>query len=447
LISKPVQRLLKTPFIAILIVILAVGAGLWWWHVRDRSNSSFRTAVVKRGEVAATISASGTIEPEEVVDIGAQVAGLIKSFGTDINGNMIDYGSVVEEGAVLARIDDSVYAAALAVANAQVEQARAGELSASANIDQMKAKLIQADAEWKRAQELSNEKLMARVDFDTDQANYEVAKSNVGVAEAALAQAKAATVQAQAALEGAQRNLDFCIIKSPVRGVIIDRRVNIGQTVVASLNTPSLFLIAKDLTKMQIWVGVNEADVGRIIPGKPVTFACDAFPGRQFEGTVGKVRLNATMTQNVVMYTVEVNTQNPDNVLLPYLTANVQFVTQKESNALLVPNAALRWSPSSLAQISPEARSQDRIDPPGGAAGVSPASQPNQGAKAATQTIWLKDGNFVRPLAVKAGVSDGANTAVTADALQEGQEVVTGEASASSQATTKNPFLPPVIRR
>ena len=437
------QRFLKTPFIAILIVILAGGAGAWWWHARSNSKLSFRTAVVKRGDVAATISASGTIEPEEVVDVGAQVAGLIKSFGTDIEGKTIDYGSVIEEGAVLAKIDESVYAADLAVANAQREQDKAGELSADANLDQMKAKLIQADAEWKRSQELSNSKLLARVDYDTAQANFEVAKANVAVADAAVAQAKAATVQAKAGFDKAQRNLDFCIIKSPVKGVIIDRRVNIGQTVVASFNAPSLFLIAKDLTRMQIWVAVNEADVGRIVPGAPVTFTCDAFPGRQFEGVVGKVRLNATMTQNVVMYTVEVNTENPDKVLLPYLTANVHFVTRKESNALLIPNAALRWSPSALTQISPDVRSQNQVDPSASdSAGDSKSSKQNKGSKERQGTIWLKDGEFVRPLEVKAGTSDGANTAVTADNLQEGQEVVTGETSENSQATTKNPFLP-----
>jgi HlyD family secretion protein len=438
-----VQRFLKTPFIAILIVILAGGAGAWWWHARSNSKLSFRTAVVKRGDVVATISASGTIEPEEVVDVGAQVAGLIKSFGTDIEGKTIDYGSVIEEGAVLAKIDESVYAADLAVANAQREQDKAGELSADANLDQMKAKLIQADAEWKRSQELSNSKLLARVDYDTAQANFEVAKANVAVADAAVAQAKAATVQAKAGFDKAQRNLDFCIIKSPVKGVIIDRRVNIGQTVVASFNAPSLFLIAKDLTRMQIWVAVNEADVGRIVPGAPVTFTCDAFPGRQFEGVVGKVRLNATMTQNVVMYTVEVNTENPDKVLLPYLTANVHFVTRKESNALLIPNAALRWSPSALTQISPDVRPQNQVDPSASdTAGDSKSSKQNKGSKERQGTIWLKDGEFVRPLEVKAGTSDGANTAVTADNLQEGQEVVTGETSENSQATTKNPFLP-----
>ena len=424
------QHFLKPHFIAILIVTIAGGGGAWWWHARDHYQLSFRTVAVKRGDVVATISASGTIEPEEVVDVGAQVAGQIKSFGTDINGKTIDYGSVIADGAVLAKIDESVYAADLSVA-------KAGELSAIANLEQMNAKLDQADAEWKRAQELFNNKLVSRVDFDTAKANYEVAKSNVSVAKSAIA-------EAQAALEKAQRNLDFCIIKSPVKGVIIDRRVNIGQTVVSSFNAPSLFLIAKDLTKMQIWVAVNEADIGRIIPGAPVTFTCDAFSGRQFDGTVGKVRLNASMTQNVVMYTVEVNTENPDSLLLPYLTANVHFVTRKESNSLLVPNAALRWSPSSPSQLVPDVRSQNPVDP---SASDSKSSKPDKISKESRGTVWLKDGEFVRPLEVKIGTSDGVNTAVMADNLQEGQEVVTGEASADSQTTTKNPFVPQIIRR
>jgi HlyD family secretion protein len=390
---------------------------------------SFRTAAVKRGDVTATISASGTIEPEEVVDIGAQVAGLIKSFGTDINGKPIDYGSVIDQGAVLANIDDSVYAAELSVA-------KAGGLSANANLEQMNARLDQAEAEWKRAQDLFKSKLVAQVDFDTAKANYEVAKANVSVASSAIA-------EAAAALEKAQRNLDFCVIKSPVKGVIIDRRVNIGQTVVSSFNAPSLFLIAKDLTRMQIWVAVNEADIGRIAAGAPVTFTCDAFPGRQFEGIVGKVRLNATMTQNVVMYTVVVTTENPDNLLLPYLTANVHFVTRKETDVLLVPNAALRWAPSSPAQIAPDARGQGVAEAP---AEAKP-SKAGKGAKERPGTIWVKDGEFVRPVEVKAGVSDGANTAVTAENLSEGQEVVTGEVSAGSQVTTKNPFVPQIIRR
>jgi HlyD family secretion protein len=400
----------------------------WGWHSHTGHTLTFTTAVVKHGDLTATISATGTIEPNEVIDVGAQVAGLIKAFGKDKSGNTIDYGSIVDENTVLANIDDSVYAADLALARAQVEQDKAAELSAIAGLEQLKARLIQAEAEWKRGQELSRSKLISTADYDTYKANYAVAKANISSGDAAIAQAKAATVQAQALLDKAQRNLDFCIIKSPVKGVIIDRRVNIGQTVVASLNAPSLFLIAKDLTKMQIWVSVNEADVGRIVPGTPVTFTCDTFPGRSFSGTVGKVRLNATMTQNVVMYTVEVNTENPGNILLPYLTANVRFVVQNETNALLVPNAALRWSPSSMAQISPEFRSWKAAD-----------------ARAAT--VWLKDGEFVKPFAVKAGATDGANTVLPDDVLRDGQEVVTGETLEASDSATKNPFIPQFRRR
>jgi HlyD family secretion protein len=305
----------------------------------------------------------------------------------------------------------------------------------------MKAKALQAAADWERARKLGPSEALAPTTYDSYKATYEIAKANITTAEGVVAQAKASTVQAQATLEIAQRNLDFCTIKSPVKGVIIDRRVNIGQTVVSSLNAPSLFLIAKDLTRMQIWVSVNEADVGRIVPGAPVTFRCDAFPGRDFNGTVGKVRLNATMTQNVVMYTVEVNTENPNKVLLPYLTANVRFVTRRETNALLVPNAALRWTPSSLAEIAPDARAQNSVD--------SPLGDPSGSASGSNRPaiVWLKDGPFVRPVEVKVGISDGTSTAVAVDALHEGQEVVVDGSIESVQAGTQNPFLPPIRRR
>src|SRR5882724_9739748 len=314
------QRIFKVLIPAVAALALAL-AGIGWWHSHRQSRTSFRTTALRRGDVETTINASGTIEPMEVVDVGAQVAGRIRSFGTDRDGKTVDYGSVIEEGALLAKIDESVYAADLSVAKAR-------ELSAAANLEQMNAKLDQAAAEWKRAQELFVKKLISQVDYDTGKANYEVAKASVSVANSGVAQARAD-------LDKAQRNLDFCTINSPVSGVIIDRRVNIGQTVVASLNAPSLFLIARDLTKMQIWVAVNEADVGRIKPGAPVTFTVDAFPGRALQGVVGKVRLNATMTQNVVLYTVEINVDNSDKLLLPYLTASVRFQLHSETNALL----------------------------------------------------------------------------------------------------------------
>jgi HlyD family secretion protein len=427
--------LLKKKTVSIAIAVCAFGLILWLWHERDGHEAVFRTAPIVRGDVVVTISATGTIEPEEVVDVGAQVAGQITAFGTDKNGKSIDYGSTVEEGTVLAKIDESVYAADLALARAQVEEDRAGELSAAANLAQLKAKASQAEADWKRAEELGPSEALSRTLYDSYKANDDIALANVAVGEAAVAQAKAATVQAQATLDKAQRNLDFCTIKSPVRGVIIDRRVNAGQTVVASLNTPSLFLIAKDLTRMQIWVGVNEADVGRIVPGSPVIFTCDAFPGREFTGNVGKVRLNATMTQNVVMYTVEVNTENPQKILLPYLTANVRFVVRKDSHVLLVPNVALRWLPSSLAEVASDARSW------------TPQDTAAKGTSDPSGTIWIREDGFARPVEVVVGASDGMNTAVSAPSLHEGKDVITGEDIHLQSGAAPNPFLPPVQKR
>jgi HlyD family secretion protein len=406
-------------------VVVAGLSVAWWQRSHDGGKMAFATAVVKRGDVAATIGATGTIEPSEVVDVGAQVEGRISEFGKDEEGKTINFRSEVEQGALLAKIDDSVYAADLSVA-------KAGQLSARATLEQMKAKLDQAESDWKRQQELYKSKLISSSDYDTSKANFEVCKADVAVAESGIS-------QAQAALEKAQRNVDFCTINSPVSGVIIDCRVNIGQTVVASLNAPSLFLIARDLTRMQIWAAVNEADVGRIKAGTPVTFTVDAFPDHDFQGVVSKIRLNATMTQNVVLYTVEINIDNPNKLLLPYLTANVRFVLHREDHALLVPNAALRWSPSSPAEIAPEARNAIMADPPGDANSTNNMAQKGS-AKNLQRTLWLKSGDFVRPLDVTAGISDGANTAVTADGLREGDEVVTGEIVAAT-AELKNPFL------
>jgi HlyD family secretion protein len=443
---KPVEQAVgqinprERRIILVAILILVVGLVTFWWQAHASSKSSFVSAAIKRGSVASTIAAAGTIEPVEVVDVGAQVAGQITAFGTDKSGKPIDYRSVVAAGDVLAKIDDSLYTADLAVAKAQLERDKAGELSAQANLDQTKAKLALAEADWKRMQTLRSTKVASRSDYDTAESNYNVAKANIGVAEAAVAQAKANTLQSQPTVDKAKRNLDFCTIRSPVNGVIIDRRVNIGQTVVASLNTPSLFLIAKDLTKLQIWVAVNEAEVGRIKPGTPAMFTCDAFPGREFRGAVGKVRLNAAMTENVVTYTVEVDTENPDQILLPYLTANVRFILANESNALLVPNAALRWMPSSLAEVAPWYRANAPVGDP-----ASDASEKK--GNSVEGTIWLKTGRFVRPMQVKIGPADAANTVVSAADLREGQLVVTSETATAAQAEAESPFLPKPIKR
>ena len=274
-----------------------------------------------------------------MIDVGAQVAGMVTSPGRQ-GGKSIDYGSIVE--GARSRADRRLCPRrGRRAADAQA-RAQAGEKRAAADVDQLTAKVAQAEADWERAQKLGPSEALAPAAFDSYKAAYAVAKANVALGEAAIDQARASTVQARATLNKARRNLNFCVIRSPVRGVIIDRRVNIGQTVVSSLNAPSLFLIAKDLTRIQVWVAVNEADVGRIVPGTPASFTCDAFPDRSFDGTVGKVRLNATMTQNVVMYTVEVNAENPGNVLLPYLTANVRFTVRGDGRSPAPP--ALRYA-------------------------------------------------------------------------------------------------------
>jgi HlyD family secretion protein len=263
-------------------------------------------------------------------------------------------------------------------------------------------------------------------------------------------QARGAVAQAQAALQRAERNLGYCTITSPVRGVIIDRRVNIGQTVVASLNAPSLFLLAKDLKRMQVWVSVNEADIGNIHPGQPVSFTVDTYPGQVFRGEVGKIRLNATMTQNVVTYTAEVITDNADGRLLPYLTANVQFELSRSSNVLLVPNAALRWFPRPE-QVASKHRQMVESSGRGGSPdgvkqqSMDPAAQ--AAAKNRQGLLWAQDGKYVRPIKVSIGPTDGTMTEVQGDELKEGQEVVIAEQRQTAGEGTASPFTPQTMRR
>jgi HlyD family secretion protein len=429
------------------IVLAAIGgsAAYFYWQRSDEPADAFRTAAVQRGDLLVTISATGTVEPEEVVDVGAQVAGKIEFFGQDPSDHTktIDYGSEVDEGTVLAHIEDSLYAADVGQNEAQLEQAKANVLRAQADLAQMKAKLFQAEQNWKRAQELGPSKALSATDYDSYRAAYESAKSTVAVGEATIVQTEKAVLQAQASLDYAQTNFGYCTIKSPVKGVIVDRRVNIGQTVVSSLSAPSLFLIAKDLRRMQVWASVNEADIGSIRPGQPVSFTVDAFPGRTFRGEVGKIRLNASMTQNVVTYTVEINTDNSDGKLLPYLTANVTFEITKRSNVLMVPNAALRWLPTPQ-QVSPGDR--DKVASP--ARRGSAATQPATDTGDRTQgQVWIVDGRFVHAVTVTVGLSDGSATEVRSDDLREGMEVVVGEtARGAGAAQTTNPFTPQLFR-
>lgn len=438
------RRKLVITVVAVIALALVLG-GMGWFQSRKQKGPVFRTVQVSRGDLVATISATGTVEPEKVVDVGAQVAGMILTFGKDKKGKTIDYDSDVDTGTVLARIDDSLYKAAVESAKAQLQQDMANEVSAKATVAQDKANLVNAQANWSRAQKLGPSEALSQSAYDQYQANYEVAKANLDQAMAAVEQARAATAQAKANLHTAQLNLGYCTIKSPVKGVIVDRQVNIGETVVSSLSAPSLFLIATDLKRIQVWASVNEADVGGISRGQPVDFTVDAFPNRVFHGRVDRVRLNATMSQNVVTYTVVVETDNSDGTLLPYLTANVQFAVNHRKDVLLVPNAALQWRPrpDQIAKETGQKHHNHRGPGRGSEAEATGGTE-----KIPEAIIWAEQGRFVRPVHVHAGLTDGVFTEVEGKDITEGLRVVVGEAEHETAAgSERSPLMPQPIWR
>jgi HlyD family secretion protein len=461
---------MKALFIGLVLIGLAAGGTVYYkTHFATDPPANFRTVAVKRGDLLSTISATGTLEPEEVVDIGAQVAGIIQRLGADLIADptghkSIDWGSEVKEGTELAYIDQALFKAA-------VDQAQATLDYNEANLLQLQAHLDQAEQEWKRAEALRATKAIADSDYDVDVANYKAGKANVAVGVAAIKQAKAS-------LDQAKINLAYTVIKSPVKGVIVDRRVNVGQTVVSSLSAPSLFLVAQDLRRMQVWASVNEADIGRITPGLPATFTVDAYPGQVFQGKVDSVRLNATMTQNVVTYTVVVTTDNSDRRLLPYLTTNLNFEIERRHSVLIVPNAALRWKPR-VPQLAPDLR-QAALDsaaqaksgkgggpdqssarssatdqspekssaaaPPGKSSG-HPHNGKSRKEHGEHNRVWVKDGDFVRPIDVQVGATDGVSTEISGEVVKDEMEVVIGEIHKDSgEADTTNPFAPKLFK-
>lgn len=432
------MKILKTVIVVVILVALA-GGGWYWYSVRSRAAAKphFTTTPVVRSDLTKSISATGTVEPEELVNVGAQVSGKITAFEKDSNNDEVDYGSPVKAGMVLARIDDLVYEAEMREAEAQKLKAEAAILSSNANIAYSKAKLELAASNWERAQRLMPQNAMAKIDYDSYKAEYDAAKATVSINEATLAEAKASLASAVASYDKAKRNLEYCTITSPVDGVVIDRRVSIGQTVVSNMSASSMFLIAKDLKRMQVWASVNEADIGMLKPGMPVEFTVDAFPEDTFVGTLHKIRLNATMSQNVVTYVVEVATDNSSGKLLPYLTANVKFIQEARKGVLSVPNAALRFLPDAAAV---------------------PSEYHDDLAKAAAMRVgkerilWVMEGESIRPVQVKLGLNDGVMTEILSGDLKEGDEVVAGVATAQTiQAKSGNagsPFLPkPPARR
>ena len=430
-----------------LTVVLLGGGGAWYLSHKQGAVTEFRTAPVTRQDLVATISATGTVEPEEVVDVGAQVSGQIVTFGPDRGhpGKAVTDRSDVDAGQLLAKIDDREYQFALATARAGVDSAKANISKAEADLGQMKAKLLQATNDRDRVRRLADKSAgISDQERDQYEANYAIAEANVADQQATIDQTRTTLAEAEATLLQAQQNVDYCTITSPVDGQIITRRMNAGQTVNSAMSAPSLFLIAKDLRRMQLWASVNEADVGSIHAGQPVTFTVDARPGQTFRGAVEKVRYDAQMTQNVVTYTVEITVDNTDGRLIPYLTANVKFELDKRANAQTVPNAALRWAPrdDQVAPGSDDEPSTVAVVPPSATAPTAGDEMRDRG------TVWLAAGaGLVRPVRVKVGVSDGTVTEIAAEqagGLPDGSAVVVGEVDPSQAAAngTANPFVP-----
>lgn len=408
-------------------VLAAVGIGAYYYFASEASAPvEYRTSDVEKRDMVLTIDATGTVEPEELVNVGARVSGEIVSFGKDNAGKEVDYGSEISEGTVIALIDDEIQKSNLLQAEANLEKAKASQKQAQANLKVAEANLRQAERNWKRAKALGVSEALSQASYDSYLSAWEQTSAQIDVARAQILQADAEVVSCEADVKLARRNLSYCVIKAPVDGVVIDRIVSVGQTVVSSMNASSLFLIAKDLKRMEVWASVNEADIGSIFKGQDVEFTVDAFPGEKFLGKVNKVRLNATMSQNVVTYIVEVSTDNSNGKLLPYLTANLSFIVKQSKGVLTVPNSALRWVPdvSMLAEgVSAEVPEGKRL-------------------------VWVQaPENKVRPIAVTIGINDGAYSEVSSPEIKEGMKVITGGEIAKGKTTSQNPFMPKMPQR
>jgi len=376
----------KKVFIAAGAAVLLIAAASWFFF-HNNKGPSFKTVKAVRGELQAAVTATGTVNAVTTVLVGTQVSGTIKEL-------YVDYNSLVKKGQALAQIDPASF-------QAQVDQARANLRLAEANVEKAAAAAQDAKRTFERNRTLYTSNFIARSDLDTAETN---AASNT----AALSAARAQVQQSRAALTLAETNLHYTRILSPVNGTVISRSIDVGQTVAASFQTPTLFTIAQDLTRMQIDTNVDEADIGRVIVGQAVTFTVDAYPESPFQGEVSEIRNAPITVQNVVTYDVVVKVANPDLKLKPGMTANVSIIIDRRSAALKVPNAALRFRPP---------------DSEGKAASAS--VRPKEGKDAGRgQAIWVLEGKTPKRVAVTAGISDGQYTEIVSGDLREGQDVI-----------------------
>lgn len=427
-----------------------------WAVVSGAGDVEYRTAPVERGEVAYTVSASGNLNAVVTVQVGSQVSGNIMALYADFNTR-------VKKGQVVARIDPQIFQARVDQANASVNSARSAVANAQANMQKSiagvssansavasaRAELMKAQATMQnsklnltRTSALADQGILARQDRDNAQLTYDTAvagvdagkaqlqaaqdnvaaaKAQVAVNQTEVTSAEAQVKQATAALEQSQTDLDHTYITAPVDGVVVARQVDVGQTVAASLQAPTLFVIAQDLTKMQVDTNVSEADIGRIQVEQPANFTVDAYPGLTFHGQVASIRKAAINVQNVVTYDAVVTVSNPDLKLFPGMTANVNILIDKREGVLKVPNAALRFRPAD--ERAPAAGKK-------GAGGKKAAQRAPAG-----QVVWVLDAGSKKPraISVETGLSDGTYTEVSGGDLKQGDRVVTAAFSKKSE--------------
>ncbi|MBI5518488.1 MAG: efflux RND transporter periplasmic adaptor subunit [Desulfovibrio sp.] len=382
----------------VLAAILFLTTGTAWAVLRGPSRqTSYRVEAAARGDLSATVTSSGTINPVVTVTVGTPVSGIIKELSAD-------YNSPVKKGQVIAQIDPASY-------RAQVEQSRGSYLNAQANLEKAKVTLADAERTLRRYQTLVKDGSVSVSDYDT----YATAAAS---ARAAVTAAQGSVNQAKGAFDQARTNLDYTTITSPVDGIVISRVVEVGQTVTANMSTPTLFTIAQDLTKMQISATVDESDIGKVHEGGGATFTVDAYPETHFSGVVTQVRNAATTVSNVVTYSVIVAVDNPELKLKPGMTANVTFVAAARQNVLKVPTSALRFRPK-----GPDGRSIEagRLEP---------------GQK---RIYVLKDGK-PEPVVITVGIGNDKETEITSGQLAEGDAIVL-EATSNGQAQgVRNPM-------
>jgi len=401
------KKIFRSPLAltAITAVVIAAGIAFYWQHAED-ATPQYRTQTVEKGDISQTVSANGTINPVTLVSVGTQVSGTVKKL-------YVDFNSKVQKGQILLELDDALLAA-------QLKQSEANVQNAQASLDL-------ATANEKRTRNLFALEYVAQQDLDTA----------VQAKKSAAAQLQSARAQ----LEKDRANLAYSVIRSPVSGVVVDREVDVGQTVAASLQTPTLFKIAQDLSKMQIDTNFAEADIGGIRVGQAVRFTVDAFENQGFRGEVKQIRLNPTTVSNVVTYDVVVNVDNPEKILLPGMTAYVNIAVAERKDVLMVPNAALRYKPAnSEIQKLPANPGSDAQNSGASRPGGSPGGKPKRDAFSGK--VYVLENGKLKPVSVTLGITDNRNTEIAGGELKAGDQIVIGEAQATGNAQPSSSSTP-----